>query len=264
MVETLTEVWLKAKRLLVLEDWPSPSKESPTPWQRRLVSNESAIIATIADDGVDFRSVVIRIGEITGFVLVAFIILIIVISKLLSWSNDIHFENNVNDRPEMLSAYFNSESLILPTVDKQEIQDVLIEYERLSSILNDSFPREFVRCKKEVSNFEKNTPVVTPFVRKSLNFSTPRKCSCAEHKREEENSITSSDHMIASNEKCTLSEVSLTRKESMFQILRKRGIVRNKKTATRPVISVITPNRSSIEMSSVVTPSESSGFRLIL
>jgi len=155
--------------LLTARDWPYPTKESLVYQYRRLGRNESTSLVNSHSD-IHLRQLIIEIGVIVGFILLALGILCIIMSWVLSWKNARDGIPQSQGKPDPGKSILRTESILVPPMDAEEIQSVLEEYERITAQLQNWSATDFTKCKTIKAVFKDTRPVVTPFVRKSFKL----------------------------------------------------------------------------------------------
>jgi len=193
---TVTGVEFEAEGLLTARDWSYASKESSVYWHRRLGSNESALSLTM-DSGVKVQKLIIEIGKIVVYILLALGILLFIFSWILPWKtagNEQYFSQSNIDWER---AIFRRDSTLVPAIDEEEIKSVVLEYERTARLYNNR-ANDFTYCKNTNAVFNNTRPVVTPFTRK-LSTLPPSNRIVAEH-------LVKSNILDDVFEKCALSE----------------------------------------------------------
>jgi len=165
LVFTVTGRWVDEQGLLTIKDWSYPSEESLVYWHRRLAGNESASSMN-SHSGIQLHHLITEIGVIVAYTLIALGILLIIFSWIYPWmaAETEIYTSQVSVRK---SAIFCTDSALLTPIDGEEIQSVLVDYERITAQLNKNHAMDFARCKSVSVVFKNTKPVVTPFVRKS-------------------------------------------------------------------------------------------------
>jgi len=163
---TVTGDEFDAEGSTTIRDWSYASKESSVYLHRRLGSNE-APLTLYSYSGVQRQKQIIEIGAIVAYILLALGILLIIVSWFLPYKTgeDRVYLSQANIDWE--STIFRTESTLVPPIDEEEIQDVLVEYERVTAQLRNNPAKDFIISKSANSVFKNTRPVVTPFIRKS-------------------------------------------------------------------------------------------------
>jgi len=273
MQETWCDVQTNARKWLIPGKKTHPLQEWQANKQRRLDSNNSA---TSFSAGVDVQRIVIKAGEIVGGFLCLLIIVVIMITKIISWNTvgDVPGDLQTKDEDKEINQISRSTSLIIVPVDEEELRQVLSEYERLSALLKHPRSDDFTRSTEDVSIFRKTLPVVTPFVRKPLKLVPGNKSPIVEHMRRERES-SSIKYLFSIEEKYLVcdSETSVsayrdqvdnkspesTKRDKFFvhKQEKKLHITRNQSNGggNETGIVDISPKRSSIQLRSIIMPS---------
>jgi len=171
---TVTGVEFDAEGFMTIRNWSYAPKESSAYQQRRLGSNGTASILH-SYSGVQRQKQIIEIGAIVAYILLALGILITIFSWFLQWKT---VENRVYRRQSNIdweSSIFRTESTLVPPIDEEEIQDVLVEYERITAHLRNNPVKDFIHSKTANVVFKKTSPVVTPFIWKSSTLPSSNK-----------------------------------------------------------------------------------------
>jgi len=271
MQEAVPEVETNARRWLIVDKQPHPSQESQTDWRSRLDTNYST---TIYSTDIDFQRMVAKIGKIAGYILSVLIILLVMISRIMSWSTAVHLTGDLQTRDEEKSPISRLSSLILPPIETN--RQVLSEYERLSTLVKHHHSDDF-HFLDDVPVFRNTTPVITPFVRKPLKFVPGNKSSIIEYKKRDGKS-TSTKYVISIEEKYLVSDpepsgsvikfthrepvdnkgskstkrdkYSTDQQENIFHISRNH----NKEDGNETEIITLPPNCPSIQLSTIMLP----------
>jgi len=171
---TLTGVEFHAEGLMTIRDLSYASKESSVFQHRRLGSNEAAS-TLYSYSGVQLQKQIIEIGAIVAYILLALGILLIIFSWFLPFKT---VENRVylsQGNIDWESSIFRSDTTLVPPIDEEEIQDVLVEYERITAQLRNDPAENFILSKSANAVFKNTRPVMTPFIRKSSTLPSSNK-----------------------------------------------------------------------------------------
>lgn len=174
ILHTVSGVQVNAGVLLTVRDYSYLKEESLVYQHRRLGGNESTS-SWISHSGIHQRQLIIEIGLIVGYILLAIGILCIIMPWILSWKTTRNGIFRSQHNLYLRNSADCTESILIPPIDKEEIRIVLDEYERITAQLHNWSATDFTRCQTIKPVFKNTRPVVTPFVRKSSTLSPNNK-----------------------------------------------------------------------------------------